>query len=178
MKGSVRSSLCSPFPDHQYTPSDSKLCPDLLMSWVPAPSFCFLALPAAGFVTDLPLLTTGFALVSLSTPGLPACGVQWSTAMCSHFKGFCFPPSQPASQLGCVRPPSKPPTSCLALCPPNSSCSFPVVLLAEGMLVCVCVGGGGSFPLACLLSITSAYSQIPLGSGKGGFFINFFFQWK
>lgn len=142
MKGSVRSSLCSPFPDHQYTPSDSKLCPDLLMSWVPAPSFCFLALPAAGFVTDLPLLTTGFALVSLSTPGLPACGVQWSTAMCSHFKGFCFPPSQPASQLGCVRPPSKPPTSCLALCPPNSSCSFPVVLLAEGMLVCVCVGGG------------------------------------
>lgn len=28
--------------------------------------------------------------------------------------------------------------------------------------------------MACLLSITSAYSQIPLGSGKGGFFINFF----
>lgn len=53
---------------------------------------------------------------------------------------------------------------------PSSSCSPPVVLLAVGLLR----WGGGLFPLASPLSITSAYSQIPLGSGKGGLFINFF----
>lgn len=52
-----------------------------------------------------------------------------------------------------------------------SSCVLPVVLLAVGLL-----GGKGGIPflLASPLSITSAYSRIPLGSGKGGLFINFF----
>lgn len=141
--------MCSPFPDHQYTPSDSKLCPDLLMSWVPAPSFCFLALPAAGFVTDLPLLTTGFALVSLSTPGLPACGVQWSTAMCSHFKGFCFPPSQPASQpaslavLGLLPSLQHP----AWLCVPPTPAAASLLCFWQKACWCVCVLGGGFLPL-------------------------------
>lgn len=54
---------------------------------------------------------------------------------------------------------------------PCSSCVLPVVLLAVGLLR----GKGGiPFLLASPLSITSAYSRIPLGSGKGGLFIKFF----
>lgn len=85
-----------------------------------------------------------------------------------QFKGFCFPARHPA------RPASPAPTSCLAcpipLNPPSSSCSFPVVLLAIGLLGV----GGAPLPLASPLYITSASSQIPLGSGKGSLFINFF----
>lgn len=58
--------------------------------------------------------------------------------------------------------------------PRSSSCSLPVVLLAVGLLGV----GGAPFPLASSLYITSASSPIPLGSSKGGRFINFFFQGK
>lgn len=98
MKGSVGSSLYTSIPNHQYLPLDPKSCPDLPIAWVPAPSFCLLVLPAAGFVRDT-LHCPPQALHWCLCPPHVYLHVELSgaPAMCSHFKGFCFPASQPAS---------------------------------------------------------------------------------
>lgn len=79
----------------------------------------------------------------------------------------------PAFQPDAHRTVSQAPTSCLA-------CSLPLTLQLQLQPPCcapgsrLAGGGGAPFPLASPLYITSASSQIPLGSGKGGLFINFF----
>lgn len=61
--------------------------------------------------------------------------------MCCHFKGCCSSPSQPALAAFGLLPRLQHPAWLVS--PLNPSCSFPVVLLAEGMLR----WGGGLLPL-------------------------------
>lgn len=175
MKGSVRSSLYSSIPNHALSiciPSDPKSCPDLLIPWVPALSFRFLALPAAGFVVDTLHCPPQALHWCLCPPqAYLHVGLSGAPAMCSHFKGFCFPPSQPASQLGCVRPASKAPTSCLACVPPTPAAAS---LLCFWQKACwgVCGGVPSPWPLFSLLhQLTAKY---PWGLGREGFSLIFF----
>lgn len=100
----------------------------------------------------------------MSMPG-PDLGPKGVLPPGLQFKGFCFPARW-------RRALSQAPTSCLAGLPRpllqlRPPCCAPGSRFAERE-------GGIPFLLASPLSITSAYSRIPLGSGKGGLFINFF----
>lgn len=108
----------------------------------------------------------------MSAPGLPAYGLSGVPAMCSCFKGLCFPRPLPPSQLGCVRPPSKAPTSCLA-CVPQLQLQLPCC--ASGTRHAgVCVYGGVPSPWPLFSLLHQLIAKYPWGLLREGFSLIFF----
>lgn len=120
-----------------------------------------------------PLLSSaGFPLVPVSTPGLLTCGAQGSTSPCTAISkaAASLPGSQQAWLLSASFQGSN---ILLGWCPPNSSCSFPVVLLAEGMLRW---GGGSPSPWLLFPLLHQLTAKYPWGLVREGFSLIFFFS--
>lgn len=111
--------------------------------------------------------STGFALVS--TQACLTLGLRGAPSMCCHFKGCCSSPSQPALAAFGLLPRLQHPAWLVS--PPNPSCSFPVVLLAEGMLRW---GGGAPSPWPLFSLLHQLTAKYPWGLVREGFSLIFF----